>query len=296
MPRQTQRAAAKAAAIGGFPQRAIRKVPISENLRMDAEALERLIKEDRGAGRKPFLVVASAGTTNTGAVDPLPAIATICETHALWLHADAAYGGFFALTERGRSRLAGIERSDSITLDPHKTLFLPYGTGVLLVRDGEKLREAHRAKGDYLQDLAPEGDIPNFTDYSPELSRDFRGLRVWLPLKLHGIEAFRIALDEKLDLARVLYEALKNVPRFDVPWEPELTVVPFRYMPETGDADAFNRRLLERINDSKRIFLSSTRLNGDFWLRACIVSHRTHRDRVDEAIEIVTSAARELDA
>ncbi|HLW17154.1 MAG TPA: pyridoxal-dependent decarboxylase, partial [Actinomycetota bacterium] len=174
--------------------------------------------------------------------------------------------------------------------------FLPYGTGVLLVKEGERLREAHRAKGDYLQDLAPEGDIPNFTDYSPELSRDFRGLRVWLPLKLHGIEAFRTALDEKLDLTQVLYASLKDEPGFDVPWEPELTVVPFRYLPKTGVADVFNQRLLERINASKRIFLSSTRLNGDFWLRACIVSHRTHRDRVDEAIQIITSAARALDA
>ena len=172
----------------------------------------------------------------------------------------------------------------------------PYGTGVLLVRDGEKLRQAHRAKGDYLQDLSPEGDIPNFTDYSPELSRDFRGLRVWLPLKLHGIEAFRTALNEKLDLTRLLYEALKREPGFDVPWKPELTVVPFRYLPKTGDADAFNRRLLERINASQRIFLSSTLLNGAFWLRACIVSHRTHRDRVEEAVRIITDAARALDA
>jgi aromatic-L-amino-acid decarboxylase len=293
---QTHASVAKAASIAGFPLRAMRKVPVTPELRMDVDALQRLVKEDREGGLKPFLIVASAGTTNTGAIDPLEAIADVCNGEDLWFHADAAYGGFFALTERGRARLAGIDRADSLTLDPHKTLFLPYGTGVRLVRDGEKLRQAHRAKGDYLQDLAPEGDIPNFTDYSPELSRDFRGLRVWLPLKLHGISAFRAALDEKLDLTRVLYEALKNEPRFDVPWEPELSVVPFRYRPKTGDVDAFNQRLLERINDSKRIFLSSTRLDGDFWLRVCIVSHRTHRDRVDEAIEIITSAARALDA
>ena len=293
---QTHASVAKAVAIAGFPARALRVVPVTPELRMDADALQALVEEDRAGGRKPFLVVASAGTTNIGAIDPLGALADICATHDLWLHADAAYGGFFALTERGRSRLAGIERADSITLDPHKTLFLPYGTGVLIVREGERLRQAHRAKGDYLQDLAPEGDIPNFTDYSPELSRDFRGFRVWLPLKLHGISAFRTALDEKLDLTEVLYDALRATEGFDVPWRPELTVVPFRYLPAGGDADAFNQRLLERINASQRIFLSSTRLNGDFWLRACIVSHRTHRDRVDEAIEIITSAARALDA
>jgi aromatic-L-amino-acid decarboxylase len=151
-------------------------------------------------------------------------------------------------------------------------------------------------KGDYLQDLAPEGDIPNFTDYSPELSRDFRGLRVWLPLKLHGVSAFRAALDEKLDLTQVLYDALKSEPGFEVPWEPEVTVVPFRYVPRAGDVDAVNQRLLERINASKRIFLSSTRLDGAFWLRACIVSHRTHRDRVDETIQIIKASARAIDA
>ena len=292
---QTHASVAKAAGLAGFPARALRSVPVTSELRMDAGELERMIKEDRAAGRSPFCVVASAGTTNTGAVDPIADVADLCETEGLWLHADAAYGGFFGLTERGHALFEGIARADSITLDPHKALFLPYGTGVLLVRNGEQLREAHRAKGEYLQDLAAEGDIPNFADYSPELSRDFRGLRVWLPLKLHGLAAFRTALDEKLDLTRVLYEALKATPGFDVPWLPELTVVPFRYVPASGDVDEFNRRLLERINASKRVFLSSTRLNGDFWIRACIVSHRTHRDRIDEAIEIILDAARALD-
>jgi aromatic-L-amino-acid decarboxylase len=292
---QTHASVAKAAGLAGFPARALRSVPVTPALRMDTGALERMIKEDRAAGRTPFCVVASAGTTNTGAIDPIAAIADVCETEGLWLHADAAYGGFFTLTESGRVLFEGIARADSITLDPHKALFLPFGTGVLLVREGALLREAHRAKGEYLQDLAAEGEIPNFTDYSPELSRDFRGLRVWLPLKLHGLVAFREALQEKLDLTRVLYAALKRTPGFDVPWEPELTVVPFRYVRDSGDLDAFNQRLLEMINASKRVFLSSTRLDGDFWIRACIVSHRTHRDRIDEAISIIQEAARALD-
>ena len=118
---------------------------------------------------------------------------------------------------------------------------------------------------------------------------------MWLTLKLHGLGEFRDALDEKLDLTRLLYDALKSTPGFELPWEPEITVVPFRYCPATGDIDAFNRRLLEMINASKRVFLSSTRLNGDFWIRACIVSHRTHRDRIDEAIGIIQDAARVLD-
>jgi aromatic-L-amino-acid decarboxylase len=292
---QTHLSVAKAARLAGFPARAVRIVPTDTALRMEVRALITMIQSDRVAGMRPFCVVASAGTTNTGAVDPLSEIADVCVHEDLWLHSDAAYGGFFFLTERGGALFRGIERADSITLDPHKALFLPYGTGALLIRDGALLRKAHQVGGEYLQDLADEGEIPNFTDYSAELSRDFRGLRVWLPLKLHGLAAFRDALDEKLDLARTFYEALAATPGFEVPWEPALTIVPFRYRPASGDIDAFNMRLLEKINASKRIFLSSTRLDGAFWLRVCIVSHRTHEDRITEAIEIIREAARALD-
>jgi aromatic-L-amino-acid decarboxylase len=199
------------------------------------------------------------------------------------------------MTGRGRRLFDGIDEAHSITLDPHKGMFLPYGTGSLLVREGARLRDAHQVGAEYLQDLAPEGDIPNFADYSPELSRDFRGLRVWLPLMLHGVDAFRAALDEKLDLTRSLYESLAGEPGFDVPREPDLSVVAFRYRPSTGDADDFNRRLLKRINGSGRVFLSSTLVGGRFIIRACILSHRTHRDRIEEAAGIIRSAARELD-
>jgi len=292
---QTHASVAKAAVLAGFPRAGIRVVPTSPDLALDVEALREMVQKDRVAGLRPFLVVASAGTTNTGKVDPLAAIGALAREEGLWLHVDGAYGGFFHLTDRGRARLAGIEAADSITLDPHKGMFLPYGTGCLLVRDRRQLREAHMVGADYLQDLAPEDDIPNFSDYSPELSRDFRGLRVWLPLMLHGVEPFRAALDEKLDLTGVLYEALRDSPGFELPWAPELTVVPFRYQPRSGDAEVFNRRLLERINASRRVFLSSTMIDGRFVIRACIVSFRTHRDRIDEAIDIIRSAAAELD-
>lgn len=284
---QVHASVTKAAALAGFPQRSVRVVPCTPELRMDAGWLRQMVREDRSVGHAPFLVVASAGTTNTGAVDPIGAIADVAAEEHLWLHVDAAYGGFFQLTERGRALFAGIERADSVTLDPHKGMFLPYGTGSLVVRDGARLREAHYAGAHYLQDLADEGEIPNFSEYSAELSREFRGLRVWFPLKLHGVSAFRDALDEKLDLARVLYEGIREVPQLELPWQPELTVVPFRVR---GD-DASNKRLLERINASGRVFLSSTIVDGRFTIRACILSHRTHRDRIDECIEIVRRAA-----
>ena len=278
----------KAAMLAGFPVRNVRKVATDPSLRMDVDALGRAIADDRAARLTPFAVVASAGTTNTGAIDPLHAIADLAGGEGLWLHVDGAYGGFFQLTDRGRERFRGIERADSITLDPHKGMFLPYGTGALVVRDGAKLRDAHHiGTSAYLQDLAADAHIPNFAEYSAELSRDFRGLRVWFPLKLHGVSAFREALDEKLDLAEHLYESLKAIPELELPWQPDLSVVPFRL--RDGD-DAANRRLLDAINDSKRVFLSSTVLDGRFTLRACILSHRTHRDRIDECIEIVRGA------
>ena len=172
--------------VAGFPQRSIRVVPRDAQLCMEPNALRQMVRADRDVGSLPFLAVASAGTTNTGAIDPLNDVADVAGDEGLWLHVDGAYGGLFQLTDRGRRAFAGIERADSIAVDPHKTMFLPYGTGALLVRDGTKLREAHPVHAEYLQDLAGEEEIPNFTDYSPELSRDFflfpaaAGPRSWL--------------------------------------------------------------------------------------------------------------------
>jgi aromatic-L-amino-acid/L-tryptophan decarboxylase len=281
----------KAAMIAGIPLANVRSVPVTSQLRIDVDALSDAIGRDRASGLRPFLVVPSAGTTNTGAVDPLAAVADVAEREGLWVHVDAAYGGFFQLTERGRARFAGIERADSITLDPHKGMFLPYGTGSLIVRDGVALRRAHHLDAAYLQDIPEDEEIPNFSDYSAELSRDFRGLRVWFPLKLHGVGAFREALDEKLDLAQVLADGLRAIPEIELPWDVDLTVAPFRL--RDGDDEA-NRRLLDEINASKRVVLSSTLIDGRFVIRACILSHRTHRDRIDECIEIVRRAVARL--
>ena len=285
---QAHRSVEKAARIAGIPTANLRVIPTTPDLRMDPGALAAAIAADRAAGSRPFLVSASAGTTNTGAIDPLPAIADLAAAEGMWFHVDAAYGGFFLLTERGRAGFAGIERADSVTLDPHKGLFLPYGTGAIVVRDGALLRDAHHAgTAAYLQDLAGEGELPNASEYSAELSRDFRGLRVWFPLWLHGVGAFREALDEKLDLARFLATELRAVPELELPWEPELSIVPFRL--RDGD-DAANRAFLARINASQRVFLSSTVLGGRVTLRAAILSHRTHRDRIEECVRIVRGA------
>jgi aromatic-L-amino-acid/L-tryptophan decarboxylase len=282
---------AKAASIAGFPVANVRSVPVAPDLKMNVAALREMVAADRSEGRTPFFVIASAGTTNTGAIDPIGQIADVAAQENLWLHVDGAYGGFFQLTDRGRTSFAGIERADSITLDPHKGLFLPYGTGSLVVRDGARLREAHFVGQAYLQDFPPEDELPNFTEYSIELSRDFRGLRVWFPLVLHGVNAFREALDEKLDLARYLYEELSTIQELELFGEPELTVVPFRLHEGGEEAD---KRLLDLINASKRVVLSSTILQGRFTIRACILSHRTHRDRVEECVQIVRRAVADV--
>src|SRR2546421_5976946 len=216
---------------------------------MDPSALADAVAEDRRAGRRPACVVAAAGTTNTGAVDPLDAIADVAEREGLWFHVDGAYGGFFQLTDRGRERFRGIERADSITLDPHKCMFLPYGTGALLARDGARLRAAHTVTGDYLRDIVIDDDaLPNFGQYSAEFTRSFRGLRVWLPLVVHGVAAFRQALDEKLDLARWLHDDLAADPTLELPWEPSLSIATFA----ARDGDDATRAILEHVNASGR--------------------------------------------
>ncbi|UBU09224.1 pyridoxal phosphate-dependent decarboxylase family protein [Nonomuraea gerenzanensis] len=292
---QTHASCAKAALLAGIPRAHVRVVPARDNLAMDPHALAAAIEADRRAGLRPFLVIGSAGTTNTGAVDPLADLAAAARDAGAWFHVDAAYGGPFQLTERGRSRLRGIELADSITIDPHKAMFLPYGTGALLVRDGVRLRQAHHVGAEYLQDLGEEADIPNFTEYSPELTREWRGLRLWLPIKLHGLAAFRQALDEKLDLAELAYEGLREYG-FEVPWRPDLTAVAFRWVPEHGDADAFNAELLRRVTARRRALLSSTRIGGRYMIGVCVVSHRTHRDRVEEVLDILRETCAELRA
>jgi aromatic-L-amino-acid decarboxylase len=278
---------AKSAKVAGFPADAVRVVPAGPDLRMDVNAVRAAIARDRDAGHRPFLIVASAGTINAGMVDPLGPAADLATETGCWLHVDAAYGGFFQLTARGKTALRGIERADTITLDPHKGLFLPYGTGALLARDGATLRAAHDVAAHYLPPQSADPTLPDFSSYSPELTRDFRGLRLWLPLHLHGVEAFEQALDEKLDLARYVYDELSAMPQLTVPWQPDLSLVAFR-LRDGNDAD--NDALLDRINGSGRVWLSSAPIRDRTHLRICILSHRSRPERIEELVEIIRAA------
>jgi aromatic-L-amino-acid decarboxylase len=279
---QTHGCVAKAAFLAGFPRANVRVVGTDSRLAMDPVALRAAIAADRQAGLRPFCVVASAGTTNTGTIDPLPALADLAVTEDVWLHVDAAYGGFFQLTERGRERLAGIERADSIVVDPHKGLFVSMGSGCLLVRDGTTLRRAHTAAAaDYLQDARGGGELPDFADHSLDLTRNFRGLRVWLPLHLHGVAAFREALDDKLDLAELVYADLSVSPHLVTYERPELSTVVLRL---DDDDDERTVQLMRRINAEGRVHLSSTRIDDRFAIRICILHHRVDKARIHELL------------
>ena len=292
---ETHLSVAKAARIAGFTERNIRWIPVDGRFRMVPERLEAAVREDQARGLRPFLVVANVGTTNTGAVDPLPDILEIAGRHDLWVHADAAYGGFFRLVPGGEALMPGVERCDSITLDPHKGLFLPYGTGCLLVRDPEALRRAHQGAADYLQDVAASLGQVNFTDISPELSRDFRGLRVWLPIQLHGLGAFREQLREKLELTRWAWRELKEDPLFEMLDDPQLSIVAFASRSRRGDPNAVGAEILRRVNERRRVFLSSTTIRGRYVLRICVLSFRTHADRMRDAVIGLKEEARKIE-
>jgi glutamate/tyrosine decarboxylase-like PLP-dependent enzyme len=281
----------KALHIAGRGRSPRRVIATDEAYRMSAEALEQALEEDRRNGIRPWLVVASAGTVDTGSIDPLPEIAALCRRYAAWLHVDGAYGGLFALCDEGRDKLRGIELSHSVALDPHKTLFLPYGTGAVVVRNGQQLFDAFSASADYIQPFTETEVGPSPADLSPELTRHFRALRLWLPLQLAGVAAFRAAQAEKLALARYFHARLAELDGWDPGPSPDLSVVAFRYLPKSGDVDEFNERLIRHVQQEGRVMLSGTRIDGSYRLRCAILCFRTHLEHVDEAIAAIVRGA-----
>lgn len=290
---QTHHSVDKAIRIAGLGECVVRHLPLDERYRIRADELESQIAADKAAGLNPFLVVASAGSTDVGAIDPLTEIGEISKRHGLWYHIDAAYGGFFVLTDEGKAKLKGIETSDSLVIDPHKGLFLPYGLGVVLVKDAAALHESHRYTANYMQDAASATDEPSPADLSPELTKHFRGMRLWLPLKLHGVAPFRACLEEKLLLAKYFHAEVKRLG-FASEIDPELSVVTYRWLPKMGDANTFNKRLLDAVVADGRVFISSTMLNGEFTLRFACLAFRTHLSTVDTLLSVLHDAVIEL--
>ncbi len=275
----------KALRIIGLEDVVVREVELDDNSKIITSKLKELIAADKAAGLNPFLVIASAGTTDTGAIDPLEEIGTIAKSNNLWYHIDGAYGGFFIITERAKNQFKGIEMADSLVCDPHKGLFLPYGLGAVLVKDKEALFKSHHYTANYMQDAFQEGMPLNPADVSPELTKHFRGLRMWLPLQIHGIGPFKACLEEKLYLTDY-FRAELTTRGFEVGPEPDLSVSYFWY-PSGGDENDFNKRLMEEIHKDGRIFLSSTKVHGREVIRMAILSFRTKKQTIDTCLEMI---------
>lgn len=282
----------KAAKILGFPPEAIRRVDVDGEFQMQISHLNSLIAEDTAAGRLPFFLCANAGATNTGAIDPLPKLAEICRDNELWFHIDAAYGGFAAITETGRQLLQGIDLGDSITLDPHKWLYCPMGTGCVLVRDEAALRHAFSSQADYLKDL-PDDEV-NFLDRGPELSRPARVLGVWMVIRSVGREQLAMQIEEDMRLARLAAKLLGEDERLEVD-KVTLSVVTFRHRVARGETESARAKrdeaLMEATLASGELLLSSTVLAGRSTLRLVVLNHRTSAQDIQQSVSKIRELA-----
>lgn len=292
--RQAHHSAEKSFKFAGMGEAVIRYIPMDGRYRMKPDALDARIQQDKLEGLIPFIIFASAGTTDVGAVDPLRELGDIADKHGIWFHVDAAYGGFFLLTDHGKEKMAGIERADSVVIDPHKGLFLPFGSGAVLVRNGRALYESQHMTASYLQDTLNAIDEMSPADLSPELSKHFRGLRMWLPLQLFGVRPFRAALEEKLLLTRYFYEEVQKIEGIEVGPTPELSVMYFRYVTEHTDPNRLNRDLVKKIHEDGRVFLTSTDIDGTFYIRLAVLNFRTHLETIDLTLEILREKISEL--
>ncbi|WP_235298294.1 pyridoxal phosphate-dependent decarboxylase family protein [Portibacter marinus] len=283
---QTHHCVHKAVRIAGLSQCILRNVPLDEQYKIDTLMLRQLLEDDVDNGLNPFMVVASAGTTNIGNIDPLDDIADIAEEFNLWFHVDAAYGGFFILLDELKPKFKGLERSDSLVIDPHKGLFLAYGLGAVLIKNQKAMLNSHHYRASYLQDASKNDQEFSPADLSPELTKHFRGLRLWIPLKLYGIDVFVDALREKRGLCLYFLQGVRKMG-FEVGPDPDLSVGIFRYVPEKGDANEFNRELMNQIHEDGRVFLSSTIINEEIWIRVAVLCFRTHVSTIEKSFEML---------
>jgi glutamate/tyrosine decarboxylase-like PLP-dependent enzyme len=290
---QTHSSLARAARALGFRPDQVRVIPTDRHARLRADALRSAVAADIAAGLCPLVVVANAGTTAVGAVDPLGELSEICREHDIWLHVDGAYGAFASLTDRGRVALAGMELADSITLDPHKWLYQPIELGALLVRDGAKLRRGFEISSDFLQDAEACSDEVNFSDLGLQLTRSARSLKLWISLRYFGVAAFREAIDGCLDLALHAEAAVESSSELELMTPASLGIVTFRRHPEGVDNEAtlerINASLAGQIEASGEVFVSSARVAGRYVLRLCILNHSTTQAEVDRVLELAAT-------
>lgn len=286
----------RAAWIAGVSRANIRSIPVDSGYRMRTDLLLSAIEQDLERGLLPFSVVASAGTTNTGSVDPLHEIADLAGGFGLWFHVDAAYGGFAVLTDRGRALLEGIERADSVTLDPHKWLFVPFECGCLLAREPRRLVDAFRILPEYLRDVENRGEEVNFADYGEQLTRYTRAFKVWVSVNYFGLGALRSAIDTGINLARHAETLMQADPLFEILSPARMGIVCFRVRPpgvtDPAELDRINEAVNQEVVARGQHFISSTRLDGRFSLRICVLGFRTRKSDIEALVESLRSAAR----
>lgn len=293
LPDQSHSSVARAARVLGFRPGQVRVLPVGAGFRLDPDTLSRAMDADVAAGRRPFFVSINAGSTNTGSIDPLTEISAVCRAVGAWLHVDGAYGAFAALTDRGRSLLAGIELADSITLDPHKWLYQSYECGCVLVRDGTLLRNAFEIAPDYLLDAVPHDEEVNFSDRGMQLSRTSHALKVWMSVRTFGIAAFRDAIDRSIDQALLAQRVIEESDTLEITSPAQLGIICFRRRFEEAEdeheSDLMHEELIAALERSGIAFVSSTRLRGRFSLRMCIMNFTTRDSDVEKAIAFLAN-------
>jgi aromatic-L-amino-acid/L-tryptophan decarboxylase len=281
----------KALRVIGLAAESLRKLPSDAAFRIPIGELRRCIEQDRAAGQRPFCVIASAGTTNTGAIDPLPELSALCREQGLWLHVDGAYGAAAVIAERGRELLAGVELADSLSLDPHKWLFQPYEIGCVLVRDREHLRDTFRILPEYLKDTQQHSDEFNFTDHGIQLTRNFRALKLWMSIKVFGLAAFRAAIERGFVLGEFTEACLRKMPGWEIVTPAQMGIVCFRY---SSADDAAHLRLVQTLLEDGFALITSTVLRGRTVLRTCTINPRTTEADIQGSLERLDAFARRL--
>jgi aromatic-L-amino-acid decarboxylase len=285
----------RAAFVAGLERENIRIVEVDGMYRMRMAHLAGLVEADRKAGLTPCMIVASAGTTNTGSVDPLHEIADFSALERIWLHVDAAYGGFAVLTAEGKKLLSGMERADSVTLDPHKWLFVPFECGCLMVRDPSTLTEALRIWPEYLKDVEPGDEEVTFADRGIQLTRYSRAMKIWMSVNYFGTDAISVEIEKAMTRARLLGSLVENSTNFEILCPPQFGIVCFRARP-AGMAedrlDSLNERINSRVVAGGRFLISSTRLGGRFSMRMCTLGFRTTEEDVTALFDTLSSALR----
>jgi len=293
--------ARKAIELLGFGSGSIRSVPIAVDFTMDVAALAAAIARDAAGGVRPIAVVATAGTTNTGAIDDLEAIADVCRRHGVWMHVDAAYGGPAILSDENRDAVGAVALADSVALDPHKWLFVPVEAGLVFVKDGDAMRSAFSLVPPYVRATDSAGEVyglPWFSEYGVQQTRGFRALKVWMAMQQFGLSGYKAAIEANIALARYLAERVETAPDLELMAPRGLSVVCFRYVDAAlGGEDqivAANRMILEKLQLGGDAFITSTELAGRFVLRACVVNYRSTRADVDRMLDAVRTIGRAI--